>query len=134
MVWYSKYMGKKARKILVVEDEQALNAAYQLILERAGYEVSAAYDGSEALERVSIFEPELILLDLKMPRMDGIAFLKEYKANELGKKKPKIIVFSNFDLQEEIDQAFSLGADKYVLKAWAAPKDLLKIVTEAEKL
>lgn len=127
-------MVKKSRKILVVEDEQALNAAYQLILERAGYNVAVAFDGGEALEQVKEFKPEIILLDLKMPRMDGIAFLESYQAKSLGKDKPKIIVFSNFDLQEEIDQAFSLGADKYVLKAWAAPKDLLKIVSEAEKL
>lgn len=119
---------------MVVEDEQALNAAYQLILERAGYEVAAAFDGSEALDKVKDFEPDIVLLDLKMPRMDGIAFLEAYQPKNLGDKKPKIIVFSNFDLQEEIDQAFSLGADKYVLKAWAAPKDLLKIVKEAEKL
>lgn len=127
-------MVKKLKRVLIVEDEQALNAAYQMILERAGYDVAVAFDGSEALDRVAVFNPEIILLDLKMPRMDGIAFLKAYEPKKLGKAKPKIIVFSNFDLQEEIDQAFSLGADKYVLKAWAAPKDLLKIVTEAEKL
>ena len=125
-------MVKKAKiKVLVVEDEQALNNAYRMILERAGYEVQTAFDGTEALQYVVPFHPDIILLDLKMPRMDGIAFLEEYQPKILGSKKPKIIVFSNYDLQEEIDQAFSLGADKYVLKAWAAPKDLLKIISEA---
>jgi CheY-like chemotaxis protein len=117
----------------VVEDEQSLNAAYKLILEKAGYDVRTAFDGNEALERVGEQEPDIILLDLKMPRMDGIAFLEAYQPKQL-KKKPKIVVFSNFDLQDEIDRAFALGADKYVLKAWAAPKDLLKIVSEVEKL
>ncbi len=126
-------MAKKVKRILVVEDEQSLNAAYKLILEHAGYEVTSAFDGKEALEVVDKNEPDIILLDLKMPRMDGIAFLESYQPRLL-KRKPKIIVFSNFDLQEEIDRAFVLGADKYVLKAWAAPKDLLKIVSEAEKL
>lgn len=127
-------MTKTLKKVLVVEDEQALNAAYKMILERAEYEVETAYDGSEALAKTVHFRPDIILLDLKMPRMDGIKFLEEYQPNILGSKKPKIIVFSNYDLQEEIDQAFSLGADKYVLKAWAAPKDLLKIIKEAQNL
>jgi CheY-like chemotaxis protein len=127
-------MTHNLKKVLVVEDEQALNNAYKLILERAGYEVKTAFDGNEALGHLDNFKPDIILLDLKMPRMDGIAFLESYKPKELKDHKPKIVVFSNFDLQDEIDQAFALGADKYVLKAWAAPKDLLKIVSEAEKL
>ena len=128
-------MGKTAKKkVLVVEDEQALNNAYKMILEHAGYEVETAFDGEEALAIVHAYKPDVILLDLKMPRKDGIAFLQDYQPNILGSKKPKIIVFSNYDLQEEIDQAFELGADKYVLKAWAAPKDLLKIVSEAQSL
>ena len=128
-------MGKIAKKkVLVVEDEQALNNAYKMILEHAGYEVETAFDGEEALAIVHAYKPDVILLDLKMPRKDGIAFLQDYQPNILGSKKPKIIVFSNYDLQEEIDQAFELGADKYVLKAWAAPKDLLKIVSEAQSL
>ncbi len=126
-------MSKTLSNVLVVEDEQSLNDAYKLILERAGYKVTTAFDGSEALERIAEKEPDVILLDLKMPRMDGIAFLEAYQPRLL-KRKPKIIVFSNFDLQDEIDRAFTLGADKYVLKAWAAPKDLLKIVSEVEKL
>lgn len=127
-------VNKAKKKVLVVEDERALNEAYKMILERAGYLVEAVFDGKEALEHVDLFRPDVILLDLKMPRMDGIAFLEEYQPKIMGSKKPKIIVFSNYDLQEEIDQAFSLGADKYVLKAWAAPKDLLKIVAEAQNL
>lgn len=125
-------MKKSKKKILVVEDEQALSAAYQMILQKADYEVITAFDGIEALDVVNQEEPDIILLDLKMPRMDGIAFLEAYQP-QLLKHKPKIIVFSNFDLQEEIDRAFTLGADKYVLKAWASPKDLLKIVKEIEK-
>lgn len=124
---------KNPKHVLVVEDEQALNAAYKIILEKGGYQVSTAFDGNEALDRTKEQDPDIILLDLKMPRMDGIAFLEAYQP-KLLKQKPKIIVFSNFDLQDEIDRAFMLGADKYVLKAWAAPKDLLKIVSEVEKL
>lgn len=120
-------MSKK--KILVVEDEKVLNGAYQTILEKTGYDVRAAFDGNEALEILEDYEPDTILLDLKMPNLDGIGFLKKYKEMDL-KKRSKIVLFSNFDLQQEIDEAYNLGADKYVLKAWASPKDLLKIVQE----
>lgn len=117
------------KKILVVEDEKVLNGAYQTILEKTGYEVRVAYDGNEALTELESFSPDIILLDLKMPNLDGIGFLKAYKDLEL-KKRSKIVLFSNYDLQQEIDEAYNLGADKYVLKAWASPKDLLKIIKE----
>lgn len=122
---------KQQKTVLVVEDEQALNTAYKMILERAGYTVVTAFDGVEALDAIAAGDPDIILLDLKMPRMDGVAFLEAYQPKTL-QHKPWIIVFSNFDLQEEIDRAFELGADKYVLKAWAAPKDLLKIINASE--
>lgn len=118
-----------AKKILIVEDEQALSEAYQLILKKEGYEVEVAYDGEEALKRIGKEnDPDLILLDLRMPKMSGIEFLHEYKP---AKKHPKvkIIVFSNLDTQNEIDKAYELGAHKYMLKAWASPKELARFVS-----
>lgn len=113
--------------ILIVEDEQALNEAYQMILKKSGYEVFAAFDGKEALEVTSKLEPTLILLDLRMPRMDGIEFLQHYNLKE-DHPKVKVIVFSNYDMQKEIDEAYRLGAERYILKAWASPKELLQVV------
>ncbi|HSX36356.1 MAG TPA: response regulator [Patescibacteria group bacterium] len=116
--------------ILIVEDERALNEAYQMILRTSGFQVAVAYDGQEALEVAAEVEPSLILLDLRMPRMDGIGFLKEY---HLKKEHPKVkvIVFSNYDMQKEIDEAYSLGAERYILKAWASPKELVQVVQNA---
>ena len=113
--------------ILIVEDERSLNEAYQLILQKSGYEVFTAFDGEEALEVTSKVEPTLILLDLRMPRMDGIGFLQHY---DLKKDHPnvKVVVFSNYDMQKEIDEAYRLGAERYILKAWASPKELLQVV------
>lgn len=119
-------------KILVVEDEKVLNSAYKTILEKSGHTVETAFDGNEALAVLDQYKPDVILLDLKMPNLDGIGFLRGYK--QLGlKKRSKIILFSNFDLQKEIDEAYNLGVDKYVLKAWASPKDLLKILDDISK-
>lgn len=120
------------KKILIVEDEKALNEAYQTILTKEGYKVSSALDGDEALEITELMEPDLILLDLRMPHIGGIEFLKKY---ELKKKHPKVkvIVFSNLDTQSEIDEAYELGAQTYMLKAWASPKELARLVKETLK-
>jgi CheY-like chemotaxis protein len=118
---------KPSATILIVEDERALNEAYQMILEKSGYKVYTAFDGEEALVVTKKVEPTLILLDLRMPRMDGIAFLEHYN---LPKEHPdvKVVVFSNYDMQKEIDEAYRLGAERYILKAWASPKELLQVV------
>ncbi|MDQ3094099.1 MAG: response regulator [bacterium] len=115
--------------VLIVEDESSLNEAYQIILSQAGYNVLTAYDGAEALEIVTNNDPEVILLDLRMPVMNGIEFLKNYSP----KNRAHIVVFSNYDMQKEIDEAYKLGADRYILKAWASPKELLQIVKDAIK-
>jgi len=112
--------------ILIVEDEQSLNEAYQLILRKAGYQVQIAFDGQEALEVATLQEPSLILLDLRMPRMDGIEFLRTYNLKD--HPKVRVIVFSNYDMQKEIDEAYRLGADRYFMKALASPNELLQVV------
>lgn len=112
--------------ILVVEDDQPLNDAYKIILQQAGYDVIAALNGQEALDAAAKTEPDIILLDLRMPVLDGVGFLTEY----VPKNHPNtaIVVFSNYDSHADIDKAYELGIDRYVLKARAAPKDLLALV------
>lgn len=118
--------------ILIVEDEKNLNEAYQMILANLGHEIIAAYDGTEALDVTEGIEPDLILLDLRMPKMGGVEFLKKY---DLKKKHPKVkvVIFSNLDTQHEIDEAYRLGAEKYMLKAWASPKELIQLVSSMLK-
>ncbi|MEO5949487.1 MAG: response regulator [Candidatus Saccharimonas sp.] len=115
--------------ILIVEDDLPLNEAYKTILELAQYEVHIAFNGEEALVVAEQCKPDIIFLDLRMPVMDGIGFLTAYQPK---KKHPhvQIVVFSNYDMQSEVDQAHELGAQRYVLKAWASPKELLKIVKD----
>ena len=108
----------------MVEDEPDLNGAYKQILETAGYEVSNAYNGVEALEIVDSEPPfDIILLDLRMPLLDGIGFLKKFDAPH--HPQTSVVLFSNYDAQKEVDQAYSLGADHYILKAMASPRELL---------
>ncbi|OYX43788.1 hypothetical protein B7Y94_01050 [Candidatus Saccharibacteria bacterium 32-49-12] len=112
--------------ILVVEDDQPLNDAYKIILERAGYRVLTALNGEEALLAAKETEPDVILLDLRMPVLDGIGFLTEYDPKD--HPNTAIVVFSNYDSHADIDRAYELGVDRYILKARAAPKDLLALV------
>lgn len=122
-------MTKRQSNILIIEDDVALNQAYDTILQTAGYAVRTAYDGEQALQLVAESEPDIIFLDLRMPTMNGIEFLKAYKP-KTHHQTVDIIVFSNYDLQQEIDEAYELGARKYVLKAWASPKELIRIVED----
>lgn len=119
----------KRPNILIIEDDIDLNEAYKTILQSAGYAVRTAFDGEEALRLAVHEEPDIIFLDLRMPTLDGIGFLKAYQpiANH---QNVSIIVFSNYDMQQEIDRAYELGAHRYVLKAWASPKELIKIVED----
>jgi CheY-like chemotaxis protein len=116
------------KTVLIVEDEPSLNEAYQIILTNAGYNILAAYNGEEALMIVKDVTPDVILLDLRMPVMDGIEFLHNYSLAD--NDKTKVIVFSNYDMQKEIEEAYKLGANKYILKAWASPNELLKLVKD----
>jgi DNA-binding response OmpR family regulator len=114
-------------KILLVEDEELLREAYGTILESEGLDVDLAKNGEEALKHWKSKQYDLILLDLMMPKLDGIGFLK--KAN-IKKKLPvtKVVVFTNLSSGGNIKEALELGADEYVLKSNLSPKDLIKTV------
>ncbi|MGB4759101.1 MAG: response regulator [Candidatus Saccharimonadales bacterium] len=113
--------------VLVVEDEPTLSSAYTTLLKHAGYKVVVAHDGRDALQKATDHEPDIILLDLRMPNMTGVEFLEAYN---IKKKHPnvQVIVFSNYDMQDEIDEAYRLGATRYLLKAWASPREILQII------
>lgn len=115
--------------ILIVEDEKLLNEAYELVLKNVGYKVATAFNGEDALKKASGQEFDLILLDLRMPKMDGVEFLKKYNPKK-DHPKVKIIIFSNYDDQDEVNQAMENGATRYILKAWSSPKELIKLVKD----
>lgn len=124
-------MSDKDLQVLIIEDEQLLNEAYARVLSAAGISLLRAYNGKEALDILKTDTPDIVLLDLRMPVMDGIEFLKKLQPKD-NLPDAKIIVFSNYDDQHEIDEAFSLGAMHYMLKAWATPDELVKLIREVD--
>jgi DNA-binding response OmpR family regulator len=116
-------------KILVVEDNESLNAVYKLILEKNGYKVITALNGIEALKVVKRTIPDLILLDMLMPEMGGVEFLKKF--NPPKNAQTKIIILSNLDEDQEIKEARKYGATHYILKASVSPSELIAQVKNA---
>ncbi|HEX8390158.1 MAG TPA: response regulator [Candidatus Saccharimonadales bacterium] len=115
--------------ILIVEDDADLNGAYKLILSSSGYNVASSHNGQEALDYLEEHgNPTIMFLDLRMPVMDGIEFLERWRP--VDHPETTVIVFSNYDAQKEVDKAYDLGAHRYVLKARAAPKELIRIVED----
>jgi DNA-binding NtrC family response regulator len=116
--------------ILIVEDDTDLNAAYKIILEKAGYEVRSAFNGQEALALLKDFNPRLILLDLLMPIMGGLEFLQNY---ELQQKHPdvKVLIFTNMENSPEVTEAYKLGAHRCIIKSWTAPQNLARVVADS---
>jgi len=102
-------------KILVVDDEQRNRTALEDILISQGYKVFQACDGIEALEKVKKISPDVILLDIQMPKMDGLEVTKRMKADETLKLIPIVIVTGLDDMQSRVE-ALKLGADDFLTK------------------
>ena len=111
-------------KVLVVEDDRFLISAYRAKLEKAGYEVQIASDGDEALAVLKTFIPEVVLLDLVMPKRDGFSTLAEMKKDPKLATIP-VIVTSNLGQKEDIDKAMSLGANDYIIKSDLSIEELV---------
>ncbi len=111
------------KRVLVVEDEQALREMYTAWLEAKGYEVDTADNGVTGIEKAFHTAPDLILLDVLLPKKDGFEVLTEIRRNPKTRKQP-VIILSSLDQDFEQRQGISLGAEKYLVKTIISP-DLL---------
>jgi DNA-binding response OmpR family regulator len=116
-----------SHKILVVEDDETLREVYALKLSMEGFEVETAGDGMDALAQAEKITPDLIILDMMMPRMDGIEFLRLYSTKN-GRKAAKVLVASNKTISQDIDEAKQLGASDYLVKSQITPDELVRQV------
>jgi len=120
-------------KILIVEDDQFLVKIYQTKLESEGFDIELALDGEEGIEKAKEFMPELILLDLILPKMNGFEVLKKLKTDEKTKNIP-VIVLSNLGQESDVKQGMELGAVNYLIKSDHSINEIIdKIKKELEK-
>lgn len=118
----------EGQKVLIVEDDQFIREMYALVLRKHDFEVTEAPDGAAGLVHATKGGYDVILLDLMMPQMDGLTFLKELKKK--GPKKPNgpIIVMSNLAYGKASEEAKALGAADFLVKADLEPKEVLQAV------
>lgn len=117
-------MDNNKKHILIVEDEEALRISLKANLENEGYEVTEAKDGEEGLMAIESHKPDLVLLDIVMPRMDGISMLKKVRANANCANLP-IIILSNLSGAEIVSQAISNDVHDYLIKSDWKLEDLM---------
>ena len=116
-------------KILIIEDDKFLRELITQKVSSEGYEVVVASDGEEGLAMAKEEKPNLILLDLILPAMDGFEVLRQIKAVEEIKHIP-VIILSNLGQKEDIDKGVSLGAKDYMIKAHFTPGEITKKIQE----
>ena len=122
-----------AKKILIIEDEEILLELLQKKLTQEGYEVLIAKDGVEGLEKVAEQIPDIILLDIIMPRMGGFEVMKELQKDDIFSKIP-IVIISNSGQPVELDLAQKLGAKDWLIKTDFDPQEVIdKVVKQIGK-
>ena len=104
-----------AYKILVVDDDKQIVDFYRKLLLREGYEVAEAYDGEEALQKVASEKPDIVILDLIMPKLNGFDVLQTIRDKYRDKWIPVIIVSGNTELQS-VKKGYSMEANHYLTK------------------
>src|SRR5712671_8152539 len=116
-------------RVLLVEDDAALTQMYRVKLERDGYVVRVASDGEEALELIDRELPDLIFLDIRLPKMDGMTLLERLRAAPRTRNIPVVIV-SNYSEEELVSRGLQLGALEYLVKSQTTPGQLSQGVRE----
>jgi len=114
-------------RILLLEDDATFRDLVSAALKRGGFEVTAARDGQAGWDVLDKAQPDLILLDLAMPRMDGLSFLRRLRANEKWGSVPVLVVSAN---SAAASNAVTLGASGYLLKSRFSMPELLETVQQ----
>lgn len=114
-------------KILIVDDDVFLLDMYSLKFKEAGFQIEVAENGEEAIKKAQEINPNVILLDVVMPKMDGIETLRKIKKDKIA-ESAKIVVLTNLGQKEDIEKGLKLGADDYIVKAHFTPTEVLNKV------
>jgi two-component system, OmpR family, alkaline phosphatase synthesis response regulator PhoP len=107
-------------KILIIEDDPIIQKVYRDKLAIEGYDVDVASDGEEGMNKALNSNPDLVLLDLVLPKINGFYILSELRKNPRTQRTP-IIILSNRGREDEIERGMKLGVDDYIVKIFATP-------------
>ncbi|MBU1421299.1 MAG: response regulator [Patescibacteria group bacterium] len=119
-------LNKQEIKILLVEDDNFLREICTKKLTKQGFIVYEAIDGEQALKKLEKVRPDIILLDIILPIIDGFGVLKQIRSHKDKKiQKTPIIILSNLGQKNDVDKAFTLGANNYLIKAHFTTDDIL---------
>jgi len=120
------------KKILVIEDDKFLRELISQKLLKEGYEISEAIDGEEGLKKIKEEKPDLVLLDLILPGIDGFEVLSEIKDDPILAQIP-VIILSNLGQKEDVEKGLKLGAVDYLIKAHFTPGEIVEKINNALK-
>src|SRR6266700_2962354 len=107
-------------RVLFVEDDQAVAQMYKLKLELDGYAVDVAVDGLQAVQMATGNPPDIIFLDIRLPKMDGLGVLEALRRDERTRKVP-VVILSNYTERELVERGLRLGALEYLIKSQTSP-------------
>lgn len=116
-------------KIAIIEDDQAISQMYRIKFEAEGFEVETAGNGELGLKLIEEMQPDIILLDLMMPVMNGDEMLSKLRATTWG-KDVKVIILTNMGEQEAPEVLKTLGVRKFIVKAEMTPRQVAEMVNE----
>ena len=107
-------------RVLFVEDDPAVAQMYRLKLELDGYAVDVASDGEQALSRATSRPPDIVFLDIRLPKLDGLEVLEALRRHERTRQVP-VVILSNYSERELIERGLKLGALEYLVKSQTTP-------------
>lgn len=119
-----------ASKVLIVDDEPNIVLSLEFLMKQQGYETQVARDGEEALEEVERFRPDLVLLDVMLPRRDGFEVCQRLRAD--GWSDLKILMLTAKGRDVEIEKGLALGADGYVTKPFSTAELVARVADMLE--
>ena len=114
-----------AQKILIIEDDKFLRELIAKKLIKEGYEIDEAIDGEEGVKKVKEFMPDLVLLDLILPGIDGFEVLKTVKEDDKLVSIP-VVILSNLGQKDEVEKGLKLGAVDFLIKAHFTPEEIVE--------
>lgn len=125
-------MTETTHKVLIIEDDAFLHELCKKKFIKEGYQVISAFNGTDGLVKAPQEKPDIILLDLLLPEMDGLDLLKQLKEQTETKNIP-VIITSNYSDRERVQKGLDLGAKDYIIKAHFTPDDIVKKADEIIK-